>query len=105
MYCVCSRDSGAIYHKIFLTSSSSGSSPGQRAYVFLYILANFFQNFGPNTTTFILPGEAFPTRYRSTAHGISAACGKSGAIISQIIFTFAVDAGSQSDTSPWVGYM
>ncbi|KAH3682551.1 hypothetical protein WICPIJ_006482 [Wickerhamomyces pijperi] len=49
----------------------------------LYIIAQFFQNFGPNSTTFIVPGECYPTRYRSTAHGISAACGKVGAIIAQ----------------------
>jgi PHS family inorganic phosphate transporter-like MFS transporter len=53
--------------------------------VALYCLANFFQNFGPNTTTFIVPGEVFPTRYRSTGHGISAASGKVGAIISQAL--------------------
>jgi hypothetical protein len=47
--------------------------------------ANFFQNFGPNTTTFVIPGEVFPTRYRSTAHGISAGSGKLGAIIAQIV--------------------
>jgi PHS family inorganic phosphate transporter-like MFS transporter len=58
-------------------------SPG--GLVALYCLANFFQNFGPNTTTFIVPGEVFPTRYRSTGHGISAACGKIGAIISQAL--------------------
>ncbi|KAG8742393.1 Inorganic phosphate transporter pho84 [Ceratobasidium sp. 414] len=57
-----------------------------RAFVILYCLANFFQNFGPNTTTFIVPGEAFPTRFRSTAHGISAASGKLGAIIAQVGF-------------------
>ncbi|KAF9019638.1 inorganic phosphate transporter [Hymenopellis radicata] len=59
---------------------------GQKAFVFLYCLANFFQNFGPNTTTFIIPGEVFPTRYRSTAHGICAASGKLGAIIAQVGF-------------------
>lgn len=53
--------------------------------VALYCLANFFSNFGPNTTTFILPGEVFPTRYRSTGHGISAAAGKTGAILSQAL--------------------
>jgi len=53
--------------------------------VVLYCLANFFQNFGPNTTTFIVPGEVFPTRYRSTGHGISAAAGKVGATISQAL--------------------
>ena len=51
-------------------------------FIFLFILANFFTNFGPNSTTFIIPGELFPTRYRSTCHGISAASGKLGAIIS-----------------------
>jgi PHS family inorganic phosphate transporter-like MFS transporter len=58
------------------------------AFVFLYCLASFFQNFGPNCTTFIIPGEAFPTRYRSTAHGISAASGKLGAICGQCAFAF-----------------
>jgi len=57
------------------------------AFVVLYCFANFFQNFGPNTTTFIIPGEVFPTRYRSTAHGISAASGKLGAVIALILFT------------------
>ncbi|KAF7354206.1 Phosphate permease [Mycena venus] len=56
------------------------------AFVFLYCLANFFQNFGPNTTSFIIPGEIFPTRYRATAHGISAATGKLGAIVAQCMF-------------------
>lgn len=62
-------------------------------FVFLYCLANFFQNFGPNTTTFIVPGEAFPTRYRSTAHGISAASGKFGAVLAQVAFQWLKDIG------------
>jgi PHS family inorganic phosphate transporter-like MFS transporter len=49
----------------------------------LYVLAQFFFNFGPNAPTFIVPGECFPTRYRSTSHGFSAAAGKVGAIIAQ----------------------
>ncbi|KAK9344094.1 major facilitator superfamily domain-containing protein [Lipomyces starkeyi] len=49
----------------------------------LYVLCQLFMNWGPNTTTFIVPGECYPTRYRSTAHGISAASGKIGAIIAQ----------------------
>ncbi|KAH9998817.1 major facilitator superfamily domain-containing protein [Russula compacta] len=56
------------------------------AFVALFCLANFFTNFGPNVTTFIIPGEIFPTRYRSTTYGFAAACGKLGAIVSQIIF-------------------
>ncbi|KAI1199034.1 major facilitator superfamily domain-containing protein [Nemania serpens] len=49
----------------------------------IFVLAQFFFNFGPNMTTFIIPGEVFPTRYRSTSHGISAASGKIGSIIGQ----------------------
>ena len=69
------------------------TSGGRAAFVTLYCLANFFQNFGPNTTTFIVPGEAFPTRYRATAHGISAASGKFGAVVAQIAFQWLKDVG------------
>ncbi|CCM03079.1 uncharacterized protein FIBRA_05199 [Fibroporia radiculosa] len=69
------------------------TSKGTNVFVFLYCLTNFFENFGPNTTTFIIPGEAFPTRYRSTAHGISAASGKLGAVVAQIGFQWLKDIG------------
>lgn len=49
----------------------------------IYVLSQFFFNFKPNATTFIVPGKCFPTRYRSTSHGISAASGKVGSIIAQ----------------------
>eukprot|EP01112_Ceratiomyxa_fruticulosa_P022555 TRINITY_DN829_c0_g1_i3.p1 TRINITY_DN829_c0_g1~~TRINITY_DN829_c0_g1_i3.p1 ORF type:complete len:537 (+),score=93.49 TRINITY_DN829_c0_g1_i3:188-1798(+) len=55
-------------------------------FIALYCIAQFFFNFGPNATTFIVPGEVFPTRYRSTGHGISAASGKLGAIIASYGF-------------------
>ncbi|KAJ6479632.1 phosphate permease [Mycena sanguinolenta] len=72
-------------------ATTTVSTPGTRFFISLFCLANFFQNFGPNTTTFIIPGEIFPTRYRSTGHGISAATGKLGAIIAQVLFTWLVD--------------
>ncbi|EIW84107.1 phosphate transporter [Coniophora puteana RWD-64-598 SS2] len=81
---------GFAYHKL------NGSQSGRDAFVFLYCLANFFQNFGPNTTTFVIPGEAFPTRYRSTAHGISAATGKLGAVVSQVGFAQLVNIGGKN---------
>lgn len=56
-------------------------------FIVLYTCAQFFINFGPNVTTFIVPGEAFPTQWRATAHGISAACGKAGAFIAAYAFT------------------
>ena len=54
---------------------------GGAGFVFVYGLTYFFANFGPNSTTFLMPVEAFPTRIRATSHGISAAVGKVGAIV------------------------
>lgn len=50
-------------------------------FAILYGLTFFFANFGPNSTTFVLPAELFPTRVRSTCHAISAASGKAGAMV------------------------
>lgn len=74
----------------------------------LYVIAQFFFNFGPNATTFIVPGECFPTRYRSTSHGVSAAAGKIGAIIAQCVFGPLVHKGVKkdpSDDSPWLNHV
>lgn len=68
----------------------------------LYCLCNFFENFGPNTTTFIVPGEVFPTRYRSTAHGISAGSGKIGAIVAQAMSGALKNMGG---TNAWINHL
>ena len=43
---------------------------------------------GPNTLTFILPAEIFPTRYRCTCHGIAAASGKLGSVVVQLFLPY-----------------
>ncbi|WOK98977.1 hypothetical protein Cni_G07689 [Canna indica] len=58
-------------------------------FVIMYGLTFFFANFGPNSTTFIVPAEIFPARLRSTCHGISAAAGKAGAIVGAFGFLYA----------------
>ncbi|KAK9928470.1 hypothetical protein M0R45_025603 [Rubus argutus] len=58
-------------------------------FMVLYGLTFFFANFGPNTTTFIVPAELFPAKFRSTCHGISGAAGKVGALIGSIGFLWA----------------
>ena len=68
-------------------------SAGGAGFVVVYGLTYFFANFGPNSTTFLMPVEAFPTRIRTTAHGISAAMGKLGAT-----------AGSYGLLSLWYSY-
>jgi len=56
------------------------------AFIINFALLQFFFNFGANATTYCYPAELFPTKYRATAHGISAASGKAGAIISALAF-------------------
>ncbi|KAH6834655.1 phosphate transporter 1 [Perilla frutescens var. hirtella] len=58
-------------------------------FVIMYALTFFFANFGPNATTFVVPAEIFPARFRSTCHGISAAAGKAGAIVGAFGFLYA----------------
>jgi MFS family permease len=41
----------------------------------------FFVEFGPNTTTFVLPSELFPVSQRTTGHGVAARVGKLGAFL------------------------
>lgn len=61
-------------------------------FIVLYAFTFFFANFGPNSTTFIVPAEIFPARLRSTCHGISAASGKAGAIIGAFGFLYAAQS-------------
>jgi MFS family permease len=67
-----------------------GLVPGMTTVVIPFLLAYgisyFFTEFGPNMTTFVLPGELFPTRLRATGHGISAGVGKLGAFIGVFLF-------------------
>ncbi|KAI1417894.1 MFS general substrate transporter [Hypoxylon sp. FL1857] len=56
--------------------------------VTLYVLAQVIFNLGPNTITFMLPGELFATKYRGTFYGLASASGKLGAITIQLITNF-----------------
>lgn len=71
-------------------------------FLVLYAFTFFFANFGPNSTTFIVPAELFPARFRSTCHGISAACGKAGAIVGSFGFLYA--AQPKDPTKVEAGY-
>jgi len=51
----------------------------------IYSLSFFAIDAGPNTTTFVIPSEVYPVRYRTTGHGISAAMGKLGAGIGTLL--------------------
>ncbi|KAK5724656.1 hypothetical protein LTR15_004703 [Elasticomyces elasticus] len=70
---------GIVFLQVFHTT-------GYAATIVLYALNQLVFSFGPNTLTFIIPAEIFPTRYRCTCHGIAAASGKMGAVLVQFIF-------------------
>ncbi|GJE93809.1 phosphate permease [Phanerochaete sordida] len=53
-----------------------GGGGWSHALIALAVLAAFCMSCGPSATTFIIPGEQFPTRHRATCHGLSAAVGK-----------------------------
>jgi PHS family inorganic phosphate transporter-like MFS transporter len=53
----------------------------------------------------MIPAEIFPTRYRATCHGISAASGKLGSILVQIFSTyykFGTQGTSQTIRYGWI---
>ena len=54
--------------------------------VMLYGSTFFFSNYGPNTTTFMLPSITFSPECRSTLNGIAAASGKMGALVGSFFF-------------------
>jgi MFS family permease len=81
-----------IYATIsFLYPVLSQPGPGAKAFQALYFLANFWVQFGPNSTTFLLAAEIFPIGIRSTAHGFSAAVGKVGALVATVSFAYIGD--------------
>lgn len=61
-------------------------------FLVLFGVSYLFGNIGPNTTTFILPTELFPTSIRSTGHGIAASIAKLGAGIFTFMFLILAEA-------------
>jgi PHS family inorganic phosphate transporter-like MFS transporter len=67
-----------VYLAIGIAYSMKWKGSTNVGFMILYGLTFFFSNFGPNTTTFIVPAELFSARFRSTCHGISGAVGLQG---------------------------
>ncbi|MCO5566073.1 hypothetical protein L7F22_019749 [Adiantum nelumboides] len=62
--------------------------PPTKAFMALYFLSSFFTQFGPNVTSFLLAAEVYPAVVRSTAHGLSAASGKAGALMVAVLYNY-----------------
>ncbi|KAK4178857.1 putative inorganic phosphate transporter [Triangularia setosa] len=81
---------GGVYYGVAHTEGSWGT-------VVCVAVCHFMFNFGANTLTFIIPAEIFPTCYRCTCHGISAAAGKLGSIVA-VLIVYGINAGYKSTT-------
>jgi MFS family permease len=68
----------------------------------MYFLSSFFNQFGPNAVTFLVAAEVYPTSVRATAHGLSAAAGKAGALFASIIYNY-ISIQTKFLLVPWFG--
>lgn len=68
----------------------------------MYYLSSFFNQFGPNSVTFIAAAEVYPTAVRATAHGFSAAVGKLGALTAAVMYNY-IDTQMKFYVVPWFG--
>jgi Sugar (and other) transporter len=73
-----------------------------KVFQFMYFFSSFWNQFGPNATTFLLAAEVYPAPIRSTAHGVSAACGKLGALVPAIVYNY-VSNQTKFWIVPWFG--
>lgn len=65
-------------------------------FLMLYGAAFAFANVGPNTTTFVLSAELFPSLSRATAFGLAAAAGKLGAVLGTAVMPSILHAWDSS---------
>ncbi len=98
----CCLGAGVLY-AVWAGVSNSAGTGGLMA---LFTLSQLVLNSGPNVTTFLIPVELFPTRVRATAHGIAAASGKAGAVLTAFAFGTVTNAiGIQGVLGLFAGIM
>lgn len=76
--------------------------PGINKFMAMYFLSSFFNQFGPNSVTFLVAAEVYPTPVRASAHGFSAAMGKLGALTAAILYNY-IDVPTRFLVVPWFG--
>jgi MFS transporter, PHS family, inorganic phosphate transporter len=72
-----------LFAVMAISVSQTYAKPNHQVSVVFYVIAQLLFNLGPNTLTFIIAAESFPTEFRGTSYGIAAAFGKVGAIIAR----------------------
>lgn len=72
------------------------------SFMAMYFISSFFNQFGPNSVTFLVAGEVYPTQIRASAHGFSAMIGKSGALLASVLYNYIEDQ-TKFYVVPWFG--
>ncbi|KAI5304636.1 hypothetical protein KEM56_006224 [Ascosphaera pollenicola] len=72
------------------------------AFQAMYFLSSFFNQFGPNSVSFLVAAEVFPTPVRASAHGFAAASGKLGALLASVLYNY-IDTQTKFYVVPWFG--
>lgn len=85
------------FHYNYYTSSGH-----VKAFQAMYFLSSYFNQFGPNSVTFLVAAEVFPTPIRASAHGFSAGVGKMGALMASILYSY-IDTQTKFYVVPWFG--
>jgi hypothetical protein len=78
------------------------SKAGIHAFQAMYFLSSFFNQFGPNSVTFLVAAEVYPTPIRASAHGFSAAIGKLGALFATVLYNY-ITTPQKFFVVPWFG--
>ena len=73
-----------------------------RGFQAMYFLSSFFNQFGPNSVTFLVAAEVFPTPVRASAHGLAACIGKSGALLASVLYNY-IDTRTKFYVVVWFG--
>ncbi|CRG86803.1 putative inorganic phosphate transporter 1-7 [Talaromyces islandicus] len=78
------------------------SAENIHAFQAMYFLSSFFNQFGPNCVTFVVAAECYPASIRASAHGMSAAWGKLGALVTAILGSYTT-VQQRFYIVPWFG--
>jgi len=82
---------GTTLGLVILATASLGA--GSTPFVFVgFALFNLLVNIGPNSTTFLVAAEVFPTNLRATGAGLAASAAKMGAVVGIIALPVLIDA-------------
>lgn len=67
-----------------------------------FMLFNLMTNLGPNSMTYLLAGEVFPTHLRGTGAGMAASVAKVGAVLTAFLFPILLEEwGTAPSSSSW----